>query len=73
MFRRLLNMDQKREEKGMCRLGGVDWLRMYGIDAWKLTKAAAERTRDAIRANGYKRLTPEALGAAIERTPGEEG
>jgi superfamily II DNA or RNA helicase len=73
MFRRLLTMDERREKQGKCRLGGIEWLRPFGVDAWKLSGAQAKRVHDAIKAKGYRKLTKDELGEAIERIPGEEG
>lgn len=70
-FKRLLNMDKKREANGLCRLGGVDWLRKYNVDAWKMTTQVAVRIRDAIRAKGSK-LTPDELGPLMVREAGED-
>ncbi len=71
MFRRLLSLDTKREAKGLCRLGGVDWLRKYGVDAWKMPRETAMRIRDGIRDAG-RRLTADEIAPLMERTPGED-
>src|SRR6188768_2245130 len=41
MFRRLLSTDEKREAKGLVRLGGVEWLRRFNVDGWKMTREVA--------------------------------
>ncbi len=71
-FRRLLGKDQEREDKGMCRLGGVEWLRARGHDAWKWTSEQATRVRDEIKRSGFSAIPPERLAALLERTPGED-
>lgn len=73
MFKRLLNLDKKQEAKGYCRLGGVEWLRKFGVNAWKMPSATAIRIRDAIKANGHMSLTAEQMAPLMEaRQPGED-
>jgi hypothetical protein len=72
MFKRLLGTHQSREAKGLCHMARVEWFqKRHGIDAWSLTKDQARRLRDALVAAGRK-LTPQEIGDAIDRTPGED-
>lgn len=71
--KRLLWMDKEREKRGLCRLGGVEWLRNFGIDAWLMTSVVAQRVRDAIIENGRQPIAVEQLGPLMAREVGEEG
>jgi superfamily II DNA or RNA helicase len=73
MFRRLLTKDKQREAKGLCRLGGVDFLAKFGIDAWKMPRETAIRIRDKIKEVGNRKLSIDELTSVIEaRQPGED-
>ena len=72
MFRRLIKEDKKREKSGTCRHGGVEWLRNFGIDAWKMPSVVARRIQREIILNGRKPLTVEQLAPLMERAPGED-
>jgi superfamily II DNA or RNA helicase len=72
MFKRLLTLDRKQEESGLCSLGDVAWLGRWGVDAWKLPGAAGARIKDATALAGRK-LTADEIAPLMERQPGEEG
>lgn len=73
MFRRLLGKEKQREAAGLTMLGAVNWLRWYGIDAWKMPRETSRRIHDAIVANDYAPLPPAVLADLSSRRVGEDG
>lgn len=70
--KRLIGEDKKREKNGICRLGGIEWLRNFGIDAWSMPSVVARRVQQEIILNGRKPLTNEQLGPLLVREPGSD-
>lgn len=70
--KRLIGEDKKREKAGICRLGGVEWLSQFGIDAWKMPSVVARRIQREIILNGRKPLTIGQLAPLMDRLPGED-
>lgn len=71
-YKRLRGKDEQRRKAGMCRLGGVNWLSWYGIDAWRLTGPVAKKIQREIIANERKPLPPDRLRALMSREPGSD-
>lgn len=70
MFKRLIGKDEKQRKSGFCRLGGMHWLSLFGIDAHRMPSATAKRLQVAIIDNGRRPLAPERLRELTTRQPG---
>lgn len=71
--RRLLGLARKRKEEGLVTLAGVEWLRRYGIDGWKMPRVIAEAVRDSIKKNGHMLPRREELNRILSMEVGNNG
>jgi len=70
---RLIGNVIKRRNLGLCSFKQLATLRKYGITDINIRFETASRLIDAIKANGWRAISPDQYRAALERRPGEDG
>lgn len=70
---RLISTEKEREANGLVSLAGVEWLRRYGLNGWKMPRKTAIAVREEIVRNGHMLPRRERLDELLSMEVGANG